>query len=213
MSLLQKMKIDPGQLFYLLHAPESLAEQLTTADTVTRVGKNDQPAQVLVFARDRKEVADKVMQLPELLAPDARFWIAYPKKSGTVPTDISRDAGWEALREAGFEPVTLVALDADWSALRFREKERIRKMVRAVPMKDREMEGIDFASRTVTLPGDLAAALQEHPGLPEFFNAYSFSHQKEYVEAVVEAKKPETRARRIVKMVEMLQEQLERKKK
>jgi len=35
------------------------------------------------------------------------------------------DKGWDALTGAGFDTVRLVAIDADWSALRFRRKEHI----------------------------------------------------------------------------------------
>jgi hypothetical protein len=38
---------------------------------------------------------------------------------------VNRDTGWEALQAAGFDTVRLVAIDADWSALRFRRKEHI----------------------------------------------------------------------------------------
>jgi uncharacterized protein YdeI (YjbR/CyaY-like superfamily) len=61
----------------------------------------------------------------------------------------------------------------------------------------------DTAERTVEVPADLAAALAE-AGLREAFDGLSFSHRREHVNAINEAKKPETRARRIAKALEML---------
>ncbi|MEV5967991.1 YdeI/OmpD-associated family protein [Kribbella sp. NPDC051952] len=61
----------------------------------------------------------------------------------------------------------------------------------------------DDAVRTVEVPDDLAAAL-EGAGLREAFDGLSFSHRREHVNAIIDAKKPETRARRISKALEML---------
>jgi hypothetical protein len=62
---------------------------------------------------------------------------------------------------------------------------------------------LDRGERTVRTPDDLAAAL-EQAGLAERFAGLSFTHRREYVTWVDEAKKPETRARRIDQAVERL---------
>jgi hypothetical protein len=55
----------------------------------------------------------------------------YPKRSSKkYDTDISRDDGWQPLGDLGFEPVRQVAVDEDWSALRFRQTSRIKTMTR-----------------------------------------------------------------------------------
>ncbi|TCC03709.1 YdeI/OmpD-associated family protein [Kribbella soli] len=61
----------------------------------------------------------------------------------------------------------------------------------------------DTGERVVEVPEDLAAALAE-AGLREAFDGLSYSHRREHVNAIVDAKKAETRARRIAKAVEML---------
>ena len=61
----------------------------------------------------------------------------------------------------------------------------------------------DDAPRTVTVPDDLGAALTA-AGRRAAFDALSFSHQREYVEWIDDAKRAETRARRITKTVEQL---------
>lgn len=60
---------------------------------------------------------------------------------------------------------------------------------------------VDRAERTVEVPADLAAAL-DAAGVADRFAALSYSHRREHVQAVEEAKKPETRARRIAKAVD-----------
>jgi len=61
----------------------------------------------------------------------------------------------------------------------------------------------DTAERTVDVPEDLAQALAG-AGLREAFDGLSYSHRREHVNAINDAKKPETRARRIAKALEML---------
>src|SRR5262245_25820362 len=60
---------------------------------------------------------------------------------------------------------------------------------------------LDTAPREVKAPPDLARALQAAPPAWDHWRELSYTHQREYVEAVLEAKKPETRARRIVAAV------------
>ncbi|MBO9717589.1 MAG: hypothetical protein J7507_12460 [Pseudoxanthomonas sp.] len=62
---------------------------------------------------------------------DAVLWLAYPKgTSKRSRGEFNRDGGWDVLGTAGFEPVRQVAIDEDWSALRFRRTEYIRTMTR-----------------------------------------------------------------------------------
>ena len=64
----------------------------------------------------------------------------------------------------------------------------------------------DEAPRTVELPDDLSAALANDSSAADFFDGLSFSHRKEWVRWIVEAKKPETRATRVQRTVESLRE-------
>jgi uncharacterized protein YdeI (YjbR/CyaY-like superfamily) len=61
----------------------------------------------------------------------------------------------------------------------------------------------DAGERTVDVPEDFATALAE-AGLREAFDGLSYSHRREHVNAINDAKKPETRTRRIAKALEML---------
>jgi uncharacterized protein YdeI (YjbR/CyaY-like superfamily) len=61
----------------------------------------------------------------------------------------------------------------------------------------------DGGARVVEVPEDFAGALAE-AGLREAFDGLSYSHRREHVNAILEAKKAETRARRIAKALEMI---------
>ncbi len=62
---------------------------------------------------------------------------------------------------------------------------------------------LDDKPREVALPADAKAALRKS-GQLELFEGMAYSHRKEYVQWIEEAKKPETRVNRIQKMTEML---------
>lgn len=68
---------------------------------------------------------------------------------------------------------------------------------------------LDTEARTVEVPADLAVAIDAEPGLREAWGTLAYTHRKEHVEAVESAKKPETRARRVEKALEMLRAKTE----
>lgn len=65
---------------------------------------------------------------------------------------------------------------------------------------------LDDEPREVTVPHDLAAALEGDSAAQATFERLSFSHRKEYADWIGEAKRAETRSRRIEKAVAMLRE-------
>ena len=76
---------------------------------------------LLVFVRFVKQTEAIAPLALHNLVSDGVLWFAYPKKtSKKYSSDIDRDHGWEGLVNAGFYPVRQVAIDDDWSALRFR---------------------------------------------------------------------------------------------
>ncbi len=60
---------------------------------------------------------------------------------------------------------------------------------------------VDSAPRSVEVPGDLAAALAASSGAAAAWSALTYSRQRQHVEAVLAAKKPETRVRRVATIV------------
>jgi hypothetical protein len=61
----------------------------------------------------------------------------------------------------------------------------------------------DTAPREIDIPEDAAAALRQ-ADLQAEFDKLSYTHRKEHINAIAEAKQPQTRQRRIDKMIEML---------
>jgi len=134
-SLLAKLNFKAHRRVLVLNAPEeaaqlvaSLREHAAVAIDAKAKGPFDF---ALIFFQGCAEVGT-AGQATELLAEDAPFWCCYPKKSSKkYASDLSRDGGWQPLGDLGFEPVRQVALDEDWSALRFRKAEKIKTLTRS----------------------------------------------------------------------------------
>lgn len=86
---------------------------------------------ILVFVKSKIEINDYFATFHTLLIEDAVVWFAFPKgTSKKYKTAISRDKGWDLLTENNFETVRAIAIDEDWSALRFRNKKYIKLLTR-----------------------------------------------------------------------------------
>lgn len=67
---------------------------------------------------------------------------------------------------------------------------------------------LDTKPRTVSIPGALKLAFTQHPEAEEQFKKLSYTHQKEYVQYITEAKREETRIRRVRKTIEILEKEI-----
>ena len=123
-TLLDKLGYKLGTPALVWRAPEGLAV------AVAGLARGADPTFLIAFVRDQAELARAAAEVASIYRSGGHLWFAYPKKSGAIRSDISRDEGWEPLQRLGFLAVTQVAVDADWSALRFRLREEIKLLRR-----------------------------------------------------------------------------------
>ncbi len=81
---------------------------------------------ILGFARDSSALEEIAPVMVGAGRDDAKVWIGYPKISSKVKTDLTRDSGWEPMTYAGWIVVSIVSVDAVWSAVRFRPTSKVR---------------------------------------------------------------------------------------
>lgn len=87
----------------------------------------------LIFCTKLDEVIKFSTLVDSKMEDNGLFWFVYPKGSSKkYKCEFNRDNGWQAMGDLGYEPVRMVALDEDWSALRFRKAESIKTLTRAV---------------------------------------------------------------------------------
>ena len=75
---------------------------------------------LVLFVSNRADLQRDAARAVASVRRDGAFWLAFPKGTSKVKTDLSRDAGWDALTERGYVGVSLISIDDTWSAFRFR---------------------------------------------------------------------------------------------
>jgi hypothetical protein len=126
----EKLNLKSQKEILVLNAPESFEKEIDSLEGV-RIGRQVEKVEALEFALAFVTKQAEVTRLSKVLAGkaegDAILWFAYPKgTSRKYKCDFNRDNGWNELRKLGFDTVRAVAIDEDWSALRFRRVEFIK---------------------------------------------------------------------------------------
>jgi len=129
-----KLNLKNQKEIVVVNAPSSFERDLKALEGVAVKRKPADAKQIaffLAFVTTKQEVAALAKTVASKTVPDAVVWFAYPKSTSKKYTsEISRDAGNEALGEAGFEPVRMVAIDEDWTGKRFRRVAFIKNLTR-----------------------------------------------------------------------------------
>lgn len=129
-TLFDKLNLKDQREILVVNAPLSFESDLAALAGVT-VLRDPGKVKIVRFALAFATAQAKVDRLAKLLSAkaegDALLWFAYPKgTSKKYQCDFNRDTGWSVLKSAGFDTVRAVAIDEDWSALRFRRVEYIK---------------------------------------------------------------------------------------
>ena len=119
--LTKKLGVKEGSRIALVGAPDGFAETLRPLPPDAEVTDPDEgPVDVLVaFATSRSELERTLPTLTGSLAATGGLWLAWPKKSAGVPTDLSDAVVQETGLATGLVDNKVCAIDAVWSALRF----------------------------------------------------------------------------------------------
>jgi len=134
-SVFAKLNLKDQKQILVLRPPESFERELAALDGVEilRDLKRAKAVQFsLAFVTKQEEVDALAPAIAGKVEGDAVVWFAYPKGSSKkYKSQINPDNGWNVLGREGFEPVRMVAIDEDWSAVRFRRAGFIKTMIRA----------------------------------------------------------------------------------
>ena len=121
----RKLLVKPGSTVRLTNPPDGVDEVLGPLPAgAARVAKGSADV-VVVFVRDPDEFGAAVPGLRQEARSGPVVWVAYPKKSSGRSGGLSRDVIRSALDATDITPVTQVALDETWSALRLRPLEDV----------------------------------------------------------------------------------------
>jgi hypothetical protein len=133
-SVFEKLNLKDQRDLLVVNAPSSFEAELSKLKGVAIHRDPKALTEVpfsLSFVTKQQEVDTLARAIASKAIGDAVVWFAYPKgTSKKYKCDFNRDTGWASLGRAGFEPVRMVAIDEDWSAVRFRRAGFIKTMTR-----------------------------------------------------------------------------------
>ncbi len=134
--LFKKLNFKDQQHLLVVNAPLSFNSEIKNMNPVLEISTSAKANQdfLLFFVTTLKEINSAVKVVLKN-KNECLVWFAYPKQSSKkIKCEFNRDSGWNALGDIGFEPVRQIAIDEDWSALRFKKPEQIKKMIRRADM-------------------------------------------------------------------------------
>ena len=129
-SLIKKLGIKSKQKLLMLNASEQYVKLMSTllppeVEFVASASESSHFDIVIQFVNSKAEVEKETPKAITMVNPGGRLWIAYPKQSSKVKTDINRDILWKIFPNSDWRPVTQISIDEIWSALRFRPKSEV----------------------------------------------------------------------------------------
>ena len=129
-NVFAKLNLKDQSAISVLNIPDSFKAELGSLRGVKVIDTLDgdvAPEFVLAFVTKQAEVDTLSKAIATRTQGDAIVWFAYPKGTSRRYTcEFNRETGWAVLKKLGFDTVRQVAIDEDWTALRFRRTEFIK---------------------------------------------------------------------------------------
>ena len=139
MKIFDKLNLKNLTKILVLNAPESFEPELAALHGVgiSRSLRGLSTVEFsLAFVSEQKEVDKLAASIAKIAEGDPILWFAYPKvTSKKYESEVNRNCGWRVLEQSGFETVRLIAIDEDWSALRFRRTAFIKASARNAKLR------------------------------------------------------------------------------
>lgn len=117
--LAAKLGVKPGQTVWLDNAPPGFSiEGLPDGARTTEDAGSTSYDIVLAFCPDRARLANRLPALLERTTTAGMIWVAWPKRSSGVATDLTENGVRELALPLGVVDVKVCAIDGTWSGLK-----------------------------------------------------------------------------------------------
>ena len=205
-TVLEKLQLKDEKNILVQGLPSSIEKQfikLSFAKSVTPLLRSRRIDFALVFAISRNQLCDILKDVIPALHDDAKLWVAYPKVTSKIASDLCRDCNWEVISSMGFETLDLIELDNTWNAINFKKNPQVNHK-RTSFLSPNLAKEIDHKSRTISIPEEFKTVFRKNKNAGVFFDSLSQNDKMEYVEWVAEAKRTDTRTKRLESVLEKL---------
>lgn len=120
-TIAQKMYVKPGMKLRVLSKPKNFDEIFGVHEAEMLSDRSKDLSDIaILFVNNKSDLVDKLAKSTDKLKPGGVLWVAYPKGSSKLKSDINRDSIREFAETVKLEAVSIVAINEDWSCLRFK---------------------------------------------------------------------------------------------
>jgi hypothetical protein len=123
-TLFEKLLLQDERNLLIQGLPSSIEKQFTKlsfAKNLTPLLKSRKIDFGLVFAVNENQLSGILREVLPALNNEAKLWIAYPKTTSKIATNLNRSCTWDCISSAGYEDFDKIELDHVWSATRFKK--------------------------------------------------------------------------------------------
>lgn len=125
--LAKRWGLASGTRLALVSAPDGFARSLVVPDGVrVRTSARGRVDVLVFFATRRAELARRLPAMVRALDHDGSLWVAWPKRTSGVASDLGQSAVHDLGVAVGLTPSPAYPVDGQWSGIRFRVRDRIR---------------------------------------------------------------------------------------
>lgn len=127
-TVLEKLQIGDEKNILIQGLPSSIEKQfikLPFAKSVTPLLRSRRIDLAIVFAVSKTQLCGILKEVLPAMHEDGKLWIAYPRQTSKIASDLARDCSWDVVTSIGFETVAMVPLDNTWSAMHFKRMELV----------------------------------------------------------------------------------------
>lgn len=126
--LAKKLGFKPGMSVTFLHAPPQLPHLLGDIPEGVAItkGLTSRRDLVLIFVQQAGDLSKALPALMSAIAPDGMIWVAWPKRTSKLPTDLTEDAIRAVVLPSGLVDVKVCAIDEAWSGLKLVIRKELR---------------------------------------------------------------------------------------
>jgi hypothetical protein len=140
-TILDKLALKNEKNILIQGLPSSIEKQfakLSFAKNLTPLLKSRKLDFALIFAVSENQLNSILTDIMGAVKEETRLWVAHPKLTSKISTDLNRDSSWGRLNDLGYEVIETVSLDHVWQAISFTKTEEILIEEVKVPKKTKK---------------------------------------------------------------------------
>ena len=197
-SMIEKLNLKDEKNVLIQGLPSSIEKQfskLPYAKNVTPLLKSRKIDFALLFAIHQNQMCAILSDVFPALHTESKLWVAYPKTTSKIASDLNRDCSWQVLVDHDYEIDSQVALDHMWMAICFKKMDM--SSANQLSADEDIIVNEDFDRRIVKLPAEMEIFFVKYKKAKDFFKSLPVDDQKDFVSWIEDAKRADTKKRRL----------------